>query len=398
MAGRRGEILRESRELLPDAVALRRKLHAYPELGLDLPETRASVLEALEDIELELETSETTSGLLATLRGAGSGPGLLLRADMDALCVLENTGLEFASKLPGRMHACGHDAHTAMLVGAARLLSRHRSRLAGSVSLLFQPGEEGHFGAKRMLDEGLLLRHPELRGAFALHVDPGKRVGLLACRPGAVMAAADFFSVELRGRGGHASMPHNAIDPIPAACEIVLALQNMVTRRIDTFDPAVLTVAKLSAGSAPNVIPVSAQLMGTLRSVSEKTRREAQQGIRRVATQVAAAHDVEATVRVIDGYPPTLNDGEFAAFVRRVAIDLVGRDNYLEMPAPIMGAEDFSYILQQLPGAMMLLGVGDDSVETAEPCHSDKMQLDEAGMATGIAIHAAVALEYLHQG
>ena len=395
MAGCEREILDEANELLPDAVTLRRKLHANPELGLDLPETRAAVLEALADIEIEIELSEATSGLTATLRGEESGPGILLRADMDALPIVENTGLDFASKIPGRMHACGHDAHTAMLVGAARILDRHRSRLSGSVSLLFQAGEEGHFGARRMLDEGLLIRHPELRAAFALHVDPGNPVGQLACRSGPVMAAADVFSIELQGRGGHASMPHNAIDPIPVACEIVLALQTMVTRRIDAFDPVVLTATKISAGTTANVVPASAQVVGTLRSVSDHSRREAQRGIRRVAEQLAAAHEVEATVHVIDGYPPTLNDGEFVEFVRRVAIDLVGDESYLEMPAPIMGAEDFSYVLQQLPGAMMFLGARDESVDPAAPCHSDKMQLDEDGMATGIAIHAAVALDYL---
>jgi hippurate hydrolase len=389
------EILVEARELLPDVVALRRRIHANPELGLDLPETRAAVLEALAEIELEIELSEKTSGLVATLRGARAGPGILLRADMDALPMPEDTGLDFASKIPGRMHACGHDAHTAMLVGAARLLDRHRGELAGSVSLLFQAGEEGYFGAKHMLDEGLLLRHPELRAAFALHVSPEHAAGQLTSRSGPVMAAADVFSVELTGRGGHGSMPHNAIDPIPVACEIVLALQTMITRRVDAFDPAVLTVGTLKAGTAPNIIPATAQITGTLRSVSEHSRRLAQKGIRRVAESLAAAHEVEAAAHVVDGYPPTLNDEEFTQFARRVAIELLGGENYLEMPAPIMGAEDFSYLLQQLPGAMMFLGVRDDSTDPPAPCHSNKMRIDEGAMATGIAMHAAVATRYL---
>jgi hippurate hydrolase len=388
-------LLAEAEELLPDAVALRRRIHANPELGLDLPETAATVLEALEGIDLEIARSEKSSGFVATLRGARPGPALLLRADMDALPMQEDTGLEFASRREGRMHACGHDAHTAMLAQAARLLDRHRGELAGSVALMFQAGEEGYFGAKVMIDEGLLDRAAELRAAFAIHVNPLHPPGVIASRPGPIMAAADIFQVLLKGKGGHASMPHDAVDPIPVACEIVQALQAMVTRRIDVFDPAVLTVSLISAGSTSNVIPESARLLGTLRSTSEQARERAQEGIRRVATQVAAAHLVEADVVIVNGYPVTVNEPELTGFARGVATELLGAQGYREMPTPLMGAEDFSLVLQKLPGALLLLGARPEGEGPPAPVHSNRMILNEEGMRAGIALEAALALRYL---
>jgi hippurate hydrolase len=385
----------EAGELLPDAVTLRRKIHANPELGLDLPETAAAVLESLEGIDLEIARSEKSSGFLATLRGARPGPSILLRADMDALPMQEDIDLEFKSQVEGRMHACGHDSHTAMLSLAARLLDRHRDQLAGNVVFMFQPGEEGYFGAKVMIDEGRLDGVPDLRAAFAIHISPQHPPGVVASRPGPIMAAADIFQVILKGKGGHASMPHDAIDPIPVACEIVQALQTLVTRRIDVFDPVVLTVSQISAGTTTNVIPESARLLGTLRSTSEEARERAQEGIRRVAAQIAAAHQVEADIVVVNGYPVTVNEAEFSGFVRTVAKDLLGADAYLDMPSPQMFAEDFSCVLHKVPGAMVALGVRPMGEGPRAPVHSNRMMLNEDGMQAGIALHAAVALRYL---
>jgi amidohydrolase len=389
------ELMAEAGELLPDAVTLRRRIHANPELGLDLPETAAAVLDSLEGIDLEIARSEKSSGFLATLRGTRPGPAILLRADMDALPMPEDADLDFKSRIEGRMHACGHDAHTAMLAQAVRLLDRHRNELAGSVVFMFQAGEEGYFGAKVMMDEGLLERVPDLAAAFAIHINPQFPPGVVASRPGSIMAAADIFQVQLKGKGGHASMPHHAVDPIPVACEIVQALQTLVTRRIDVFDPVVLTVTLISAGSTTNVIPESARILGTLRSTSEDARERAQEGIRRVATQVAAAHEVEADVVVVNGYPVTVNDAEFSGFARDVATDLLGEEAYLDMPAPLMGAEDFSVVLQKTPGAMVLLGVRPKGEGATAPVHSNRMMLNEDGMQAGIALHAAIALRYL---
>jgi hippurate hydrolase len=388
----------EAEELLPDAVRLRRKIHARPEIGLELPETAATVLDSLAGVDLEITRSERSSGFLALLRGSRPGPSILLRADMDALPLREDTELEFKSREDGRMHACGHDAHSAVLSLAARLLDRHRHELAGSVALMFQPGEEGYFGAKVMIDEGLLDRIPDLRAAFAIHIDPTYPPGVVASRPGPFMAAGDYFQVQLKGKGGHASMPHNATDPIPVACEVVQALQTLVTRRVDAFDPVVLTVSQISAGTAANVIPESARLVGTLRSVSEQSRELAQEGIRRVVTGIAASHQIEPQIVLANGYPVTINDAEFSAFTRTVVTELLGEEGYVEMPAPLMVAEDFSFVLQKLPGAMVLLGVRPAVEGPPAPCHSNRMLLNEEGMRAGIALHAAIALRYLTSG
>jgi hippurate hydrolase len=245
-----------------------------------------------------------------------------------------------------------------------------------------------------MIDEGL-LDLPGLEAAFAIHIAPQLPVGHVAGRGGPILAAADTFNVTVKGRGGHASMPHLSADPVPVACEIVSALQSFVTRRIDAFDPIVLTVTKIEGGTTSNVIPETAQLLGTLRSFSERSRERAHKGIRRVATQIAAAHDLEAEANIVEGYPVTVNDAGFAEFSARVTRDLLGDHAWIEMPNPAMGAEDFSYVLHRLPGAMVLLGVRPDGVEHPAPQHSNRMLLNEDGMQHGIALHAAIALEYL---
>jgi hippurate hydrolase len=391
---RDSKLLAEAADLLPGAVRLRRRIHENPELGLDLPETTAAVLETLDGLDVEIVRSQKTSGLMVTLRGGKPGPTVLLRGDMDALPMPEDTGLEFESRNAGRMHACGHDAHTSMLAHAVHLLDRHRSDLRGDVVFMFQPGEEGYRGAKVMIDEGL-LDIEGLEAAFAMHIAPQLPVGRVAGKGGAILAAADSFEIQVRGRGGHASMPHDTADPIPVACEIVQALQSFVTRRIDVFDPVVLTVARISAGTAGNVIPESAEMLGTLRSTSERARKRAQEGIDRVARQIAAAHELEAEVTLVEGYPVTVNDDGFAQFAASVTRDLLGESAWVTMPNPAMGAEDFSYVLHRVPGAMVLLGVRPEGSDHPAPAHSNRMQLNEDGMRVGIALHAAIALQFL---
>jgi len=386
----------EARAGLQDAIRLRRRLHENPELGLVLPETQRAVLDALDGLDVEIATGGSTSAVVATLRGSKPGPTILLRADMDALPMKEESGVPFASKQDGRMHACGHDAHVAMLAGAARLLARRRGDFAGAVKLLFQPGEEGYGGARVLIGEGLLDAEPRVDAAFAIHVDPSLPRGRVATRPGPILASGDLISIDVEGRGGHASMPHLAVDPIPVACEIVMALQSLVTRRIDAFDPVVITITRIQAGTTGNVIPPKANLLGTLRSVSEKARETARDGIRRVAEGIAAAHGVDAKVHLVPGYPVTVNHAGFAAFARGVASEVVGGDAVIDMRAPIMGAEDFSYVLQRVPGALVFLGVRPPD-GPGEPLHSSRMRIDEDAMATGIALHAAVALRWLAQ-
>jgi amidohydrolase len=350
------------------------------------------VLEALADLDLEIHTGGTTSAVVAVLRGARPGPTLLLRADMDALPLQEDTNLPFRSERDGAMHACGHDAHVAMLAGAARLLAQHRDTLEGTRKFLFQPGEEGYAGARVLIGEGLLEADPKVDAAFAIHVDSSLPAGLVATRPGPLMAAGDFFSIDVTGKGGHAAQPHLARDPIPVACEIVMALQAMITRQIHAFDPAILSVTKINAGTAGNVIPEKANLLGTIRTVSDATRRSVHERLERTVRGIAAAHGVEVALHVIPGYPVTVNHDGFTGFAQEVASELLGAERLVAMPAPVMGAEDFSYVLQRVPGAMVFLGARSEG--GGAPLHSNRMVIDESALADGIALHAAVALRY----
>ena len=386
-----------ARDLMPMVVALRRDIHKHPELGLHLPETTRRAREALAGLDVEIAESKSTTSLIVTLKGAQQGPTILLRGDMDALPMPEDTDLEFRSVNEGRMHACGHDSHTAMLVGAVHLLHRHRDRLNGNVKFFFQTGEEGYAGARHVIDEGMLDAAPAPQAAFAIHISPNIPTGVIATRSGPLMAATDTIRIEVSGKGGHASQPHYTLDPIPVACEIVTALQSLVTRRIEAFDPVVLSITKIEGGTTQNVIPESARLLGTLRSFSEKSRTAAREGIARIAENIARAHGIEARVDLEAGYPVTINDSKFVDFAEGVATDLFGERGFLRMPAPIMGAEDFSYVLQKMPGAMVFLGVAPDgtSHHHAHACHSNRMMMDEAAMANGVALHAAIAHRYL---
>jgi len=377
--------------LLGDAIALRRAIHAEPELGLDLPKTTAKVKAALAGLPLEIREGPSTSGLVAILRGPANGRTVLLRGDMDALPLVEDTGLAFTSLNQGAMHACGHDTHVAMLAGAARALCERRDRLAGTVMFMFQPGEEGWHGARFMLDDGLIDPLPD--AAFALHISPNMPAGVFASRAGPLMASSDKLRIRVIGAGGHASMPQDALDPVPVACEIVTALQTMLTRRVSVFDPAVITIAHIEAGTTDNIIPEDARLWGTLRTLSERTRATAQDGIRRVAENIAAAHGARAEVEIDRGFPVTVCDGRVVDLAERAAKALFGEDGWMTMPHPMMGAEDFSYLLQKVPGAMAFLGAAPEGGDWRTCCalHSNRMVLREEVMARGIAMHCAMA-------
>jgi amidohydrolase len=392
-------VLDEAKDLLSGAVSLRRELHRHPELGLQLPHTQEAILEALEGLPLTIHKGRDTTSVVAVLDGEAPGRTVLLRGDMDALPMPEDTGLDFASEVSGAMHACGHDAHVSMLVGAAKLLSGRRGGLRGRVAFMFQPGEEGHHGAKVMLDEGLLDQASAgaepVSSAFAIHVTTTFPSGGIFTKGGALLASDDTLRITVRGRGGHASMPHHAVDPIPVACEIVTALQALVTRRVDAFDPAVVTIARIEAGTTSNVIPESAELYGTIRTVSARTRAEVRDAIRRLAEGIAGAHGAEAEVDLLEGYPVTVNDEDMATFAHGVAADLLGESAAVRMPAPVMGAEDWSYVLQEVPGAMAFLGARPDVSGPVHPNHSNRMILDESAMAAGIAVYSGVALRWL---
>ena len=391
-------ILADAQSLLPDLVTLRRSIHEEPELGLQNPRTAAKIRAALAGLPLEWREGTSTTGLVATLRGGSNGRTVLLRGDSDALPMQEDTGLPFASRIDGAMHACGHDSHVAMLVGAARILCGRRESLAGTVQFMFQPGEEGHHGARFMLEDGLIDPLPD--AAFALHIMPNAPHGVVSGKAGPLMASADKIRITVQGRGGHASMPHDACDPVPIACAIVLGIQSLVTRTVSIADPAVVTIGQIMAGSTDNVIPETAMLYGTIRTLSPRTRTDLHNSLKRMAENIAQAHGASATVDISEGFPVTVCNADAVAFAERTVKALAGDDAWLTLTSPVMGAEDFSYVLEKVPGAMFFLGASHEGDDWRSCCalHSNRMVLDESVMARGAAVHAALAERFLAEG
>jgi amidohydrolase len=382
-----------------DLTELRHAIHREPEIGLDLPQTQAKVLGALDGLPLEVTCGEALTSVTAVLRGSRPGATVLLRGDMDALPVTEHARLPYASQITGAMHACGHDLHTAMLAGAARLLSARQAELSGSVIFMFQPGEEGCGGAEKMIAEGVL----EAAGkrpvaAYGLHVVSSLLpAGVCTSRPGTMMAAADTLEVTVRGRGGHAAQPHHAADPIPVACELVTALQTMVTRQFDVFDPVVLTVGLFQGGTVSNVIPDEAHFAATVRTFSAAARAEVQIATLRLVRDITAAHGLSVRAEWTEGYPVTVNDPDETAFARQTVTGLFGTGSFTPALNPLTGAEDFSFVLEQVPGAFVMLGAclaGSDPA-TAPFNHSADAVFDDRVLADGAALYAELALRRL---
>jgi amidohydrolase len=392
------EIIDDARAISAELIDLRRAIHAEPEIGLDLPRTQAKVLAAVDGLPLEITTGQGLSSVTAVLRGGKPGKTVLLRGDMDALPVTENTGLPFASRIDGAMHACGHDLHTAILCGAARVLSGRQAELAGNVIFMFQPGEEGPGGAAPMIAEGVLDAAGERPvAAYGLHVSSALLpAGLWTSREGPLMAAADTLNVTVRGRGGHASRPNNAADPIYPACEMVTALPTL-GRQLDVFDPVMLTVGTFHAGNADNVIPDDARFSATVRTFSPVARATIRTAAPQLMESIAAAHRVRAEVEFVEGYPVTVNNAAEFAFAEQTLGDLFGAARFFRTPDPITGSEDFSFVLDQVPGAFVMLGAcpPDTDPATAPYNHSAEAVFDDSVLADGVTLLAELAMRRL---
>lgn len=380
---------------LPAIRSFRRDLHAHPETGLLNPRTQRTILNRLDGLGLEIGTGDSCSSITATLRTGRPGNTVLLRADTDALPIPEETALSFASQQPDASHACGHDAHTAMLVGAARLLAGPlRAELTGIVRFAFQPGEEGHGGAERMLAEGLLSE--PVNAALALHVNPNMPSGAVVTRPGPFFASCDLFKITLTGKGGHGSMPHLCDDPIAGAMALGTALLGMLPRQFAPESPVTLSLGVLHAGSAPGAIPGTAELQGTIRTFDPENRQQAWQRVETLAAAIAAAHGLTSTVELLYGCPPTVNTKAHAEDVLALAAKEFGPGRAVTLPSPVMAAEDFGAVLNHVPGTLVLIGAcpPGQTASAAEPVHSSRMIIDEDCMATGIAIHVRAALAW----
>src|SRR3954469_10488452 len=394
------DFLDDARTQQDDLARLRRALHQDPEIGLELPRTQERVLAALDGLPVELTPGPAGLGsVTAVLRGGrSSGRSVLLRGDMDALPVAEETGLDFAST-NGAMHACGHDLHTAALVGAARLLSARRAELTGDVIFMFQPGEEGYDGARHMIEAGVLEASGTVpEAAFALHVASAVfPAGLIAVRPGPIMSAADVLHVEVVGQGGHGSGPHLARDPVVAAAEMVTALQTLVTRRFDVFDPVVVTVGSFHGGTQHNVIPERANFDASVRTFSATNQAAVAEHAVRLCRGIADAHGLQAEIEWETLYPVTNNDPTEADFLAATAAELFGEAATMLMPPPHTGSEDFSRVLQRVPGAFAFLGATPPGLDptTAPFNHAPQADFDESVLASGAALYAKLAIDRL---
>jgi hippurate hydrolase len=388
----------DAAELQGELVALRRELHQIPEIGLDLPKTQERVLAALHALPLEVSTGTGLSSITAVLRGGKPGPVVLLRGDMDALPVTESSGEEFTSHHDGAMHACGHDLHTAGLVGAAQLLAARRANLPGDIVFMFQPGEEGWDGAGHMIAEGVLdAAGRPAEAAYGLHVQSSVIArGQFVSRPGPLMAASDGLFVKVIGAGGHGSRPHAALDPVPAACEMVTALQTMLSRRIDAFEPVVLTVGLFHAGTRRNIIPDEATFEATIRTFNPDVRQQVATYAIEVCEGIAAAYGLRVEARFEGEYPVTANNPAEYEFVAATAREVFGEERFAEMPDPITGSEDFSRVLERVPGSYMFLGAcTTDDPEHAPTNHSPRAAFDDSVLGDGAAMLAELAVRRL---
>lgn len=394
-------ITADAKELRDDIVRLRHDLHREPEIGLQLPRTQEKVLKALDGLPYEITLGKETTSVTAVLRGGAAHasaekPVVLLRADMDGLPVQETTGVDYTSRVDGAMHACGHDLHTSMLAGAATLLAERRDQLAGDVILMFQPGEEGFDGASYMIKEGVLdAAGRRADTAYGMHVFSSLEPhGQFVTKPGVMLSSSDGLVVTVLGAGGHGSAPHSAKDPVTAAAEMVTALQVMVTRQFNMFDPVVLTVGVLHAGTKRNVIPETARIEATIRTFSEESRRKMMEAVPRLLQGIAAAHGLEADVHYQEEYPLTINNEDETNTAEKVIAGLFGESRHTRMATPLSGSEDFSRVLAEVPGTFVgLSAVAPGADHTTSPFnHSPYAMFDDGVLTDGAALYAELAV------
>ena len=382
-----------SPELFAETVAIRRDLHAHPELAFEEKRTAEIVAARLRALGLDVHTGIGGTGVVGLLAGAHPGPTIMLRADMDALPMPEENDVPYVSRNAGVTHACGHDAHVAMLLGAATILRARADELHGRIAFVFQPAEEGGGGARAMLDDGLIARFA-IERAYGLHVvntagDALAPSGVFGLRPGPIMAAVDSFDLVVEGRGGHGAMPHRSVDPVVVAADVVGALQRVVSREIDPVEPAVVTVGAINGGTTYNVIPPRVALKGTVRTFTEATRDTMEARVQRIAEHTCAAANATCSLQWHPSYPVTVNDPAEAAFVTATLAAEFGPERVVET-APVMGSEDFSYFGQAVPACFYFLGAGDAAHQF--PNHHPAFDIDENAMKAGIAAHVAIAL------
>lgn len=392
------DFLKLAKQYEKDIIQWRRQLHQCPELGLELPKTSALVEKILQSHRLPVQKSNTISALSSFINGNGGEKNIAIRADMDGLKVQEETGLVFASQHQGLMHACGHDAHMAMVLGAAAILKNIKSELKGGVKLLFQPGEEGHDGAKKMIKEGF-LENPKVDAIFGCHTGTlwDIPVGTVGWKKGSIFAASDNFELTIKSKGGHGGMPHKAIDVIAIGCSVVNNLQQIVSRKVDPNSAVVLSVCSFNGGNSMNVIPEKVEISGTVRTLTEKVRNKIPHMMEKIIAGIVESFEAEYCFEYNFGYPPVINDQEFTRFFASKATELLGQENVVELDYPTLVGEDMVYFLQKKPGTFFTIASGNPDKLTHFPNHSSHFDIDEAILKTGAALFAFIAYKWLQE-
>lgn len=390
----KNQITHEADIVFRKVVQLRRLIHQHPELGFEERRTSRLVARTLKSLANEVKVGVAKTGVVGLLHGKRSNKCVALRADMDALPIQEEGDAVYKSKIPGRMHACGHDVHTATVLGAAMILARIRDQLNGTVKFIFQPSEEKNpGGASVMIKEGV-LEHPKVDAIFGFHVYPDADVGKVGFCPGPEGASADELYITIKGEGGHGAYPHLVVDPVVVAAEVVLGLQKVVSRNIDPLQPCVLTIGKIEGGTTTNVIPGEVRLAGTLRVMNERWRKRGWAIIERTIRGIARASGATYQLDINRGYPVLVNDPKITAFAETASVELLGRRSVFDAQ-PSMGAEDFAYYLQNVPGTFFKLGIRNKKKDIVHHIHTSRFDVDEEAMRIGSGLLAYLAYEYL---
>ena len=390
------DFVKEAEAIFPTLVACRRDLHQHPELGGQEVRTKEGIAATLESlgIEVEREVGTRFKGVVGFLRGGQPGPTVALRADIDALPIQEIKDLPYKSQNPGFMHACGHDAHTTIALGAARILASHRDELKGNVKFIFQPNEEREGGAEYMIEAGVLN---DVSAIFGLHVDPEYPTSLIVTKPQAVMAASDRLSIDIKGLSAHGAAPQRGVDAVVMASQFVMAVQTLVSRELDPLDSAVVTFGVIRGGETRNVICNNVHLEGILRTLRPEVRERTISRMKKMLDGIAETFGGSYDFQRVRSYPATINDEKLVGFAKETAIDLFGAQQFMDMPGSRLGCEDFSYYLEKVPGVFWFLGVANKEKDSTHPWHSDYFDIDEDALKTGAALQSALVYRYLEQ-
>ena len=389
------EAKEEAKKISDWIIDIRRELHKHPELMYEEIKTSALVRRELDNLGISYRSPIAKTGVLASI-GNGNGPCVALRADMDALPIHEETDVPFRSEVDGKMHACGHDCHTAMLLGAAKILKSKENEFNGTIKLFFQPAEEGGAGGKLMREEGA-LENPKVERIFGLHVWPQMPTGQIGSREGTFLAATTFLDLTIKGVGGHAAVPHLTKDPVLTSAQIITNLQSIISRELDPLDSGVVSISAIQGGKAANVIPSEVKILGTLRSLTMDGLKKLQKRVKEIAENIAKAHDCEAIVEYPgNDYPPTVNDGEMWDFAKKVGSDMLGEENVSELDA-VMGGEDFAYYTEKVKGCFVVLGMQNEDIDAIYSVHHPMFKADEDALHIGTALHTVFALKSLEE-